>query len=863
MRLSQDNLPCEVAAALWSLPRDEELGTKRKNLSTCNSDDVSIWTDDVRSSSVRSTTFSFCTSFEENESPSLTRVTPSASPSGAQLSRNLRIDTTTPLRSSKGWWNYILSPFISTSDLLVTHDKDSCKSSPNHSPGSTAERRGLGISEMDTWKNPIYRFDSEKPQSSNSHIEWYLDSNVKNVSGKVPLIQRTRRSHLTASIEASICGFSEAGSVHTKNLFGDQQAVSSDGDQMQTETATTSRPEQNTERMTEMNNSGANIKNYQPESPWKFKKVVKKKPLRSSNKPMLENQFPSNPSHPPTCKFSYQKELPYYSGYYTKTALSAEPKLKSQSRKLQISKISLKETPCISRLPFTRPEQRVADQYSRYLEPPYLSSGGNFLRNLPRDTNLPVINQQRSKRRKKILFQPNNNFGSRDCIPKCGYSLLGVTKIRKRWKFYSTVVFLIFCLTIMIALVTTKLHKKSKNINPHSQWLNLTGFPPVYLGYSTVISPFLIKQNSACVIPATLWSCDLPKELQSSFRGRPSKQPNLFIQIDWDNKTSANSKFSHSLKKRMMIPGARERVMFTRNYPGIPHISTRQATSFVPNPLPPSLAEGSFLGRTTDGIVSTEKSGEPTPFYASLLQSSKASVSKLRVDEIVNNFPNFSLIIPPPSVEPDGTMAPANLLPFPLYQPIRLFDRGLPTEHYGFYNYFDRSIFLKSIDFNDSDQEIGLSIDDLNGGATRDVASFRCTWSQTRFLIQIWTRKSESVRLNHIITDVTDSPLEAYLQQPGTFPYPLTITIDRHGGDPLTKILYCYAIDDIGRPIEDSGEINLEDRGFGGELINSAPNIFKNNSDPNMGGFDGGNSGCLCQWSNFEETLSLDESKTG
>ena len=92
--------------------------------------------------------------------------------------------------------------------------------------------------------------------------------------------------------------------------------------------------------------------------------------------------------------------------------------------------------------------------------------------------------------------------------------------------------------------------------------------------------------------------------------------------------------------------------------------------------------------------------------------------------------------------------------------------------------------------------------------------------------------------------------------QPGSFPYPITITIDRHGGDPTLKMLYCYSMNDQGGLVATSGHINVENRGFGGTLINPAPNLFSNSSDPSLGGFDGGTGGCGCQWTNFQNVAS-------
>jgi len=380
--------------------------------------------------------------------------------------------------------------------------------------------------------------------------------------------------------------------------------------------------------------------------------------------------------------------------------------------------------------------------------------------------------------------------------------------------------------------------------------LNLTGFPPIYLGLSTVIAPDNINTNTGCVFPATQWSCDLPKEVQPSVA---PNQPNFYLQIQWDNSSSTNATFANVTGNPSLETRAVGNAVSAGQF--IKHVilKARQAFTFIPNPAPPSFADDFFLGNTTDGITSKNKAGEPTPFYISFLSKPPAVAKRELIirQSSSDPFPNVTEVIPPPSLNPDGTAAPANLLPFPSQQPIRLYDRGLPTEHYGFYTYFDRSIFLKSLDLVNSTNQ-GEVPDDENGGATEAEAAFRCTWTQTRFLIQMWTRMNgTSQLLNSTNTHPSGSTNQTDLTQPGTFPYPITITTDRHGGDPSLKMIYCYEMDDREGIVAGSGKINEENRGFGGTIINPAPSVFANSSDPGLGGFDGGTGGCSCQWSNF------------
>jgi hypothetical protein len=283
-----------------------------------------------------------------------------------------------------------------------------------------------------------------------------------------------------------------------------------------------------------------------------------------------------------------------------------------------------------------------------------------------------------------------------------------------------------------------------------------------------------------------------------------------------------------------------------------------QSVLFTPSPAAPSNAEQFFLGNTTDGIVSNQKAGEPTPFFISFL-STTTSINLQKRDQLQSNpFPDIASSIPAPDLNADGTAAPANLLPFPIQQPLRLYDRGLPTEHYGFYTYFNRSIFLKSnTPLNASNLGEGEVPDDQNGGARETEAVVRCTWAETRFLVQMWTRKNTTAKLVGSPTPSTSLSANETANdftRPGSFPYPVTVTLDRHGGDPAVKLLYCYGLD--SREHTTTFKLQQENKGFGGGIINQAPSLFVNSSNPTLGGYDGGSGGCKCQWQNWMSVIN-------
>jgi hypothetical protein len=367
-----------------------------------------------------------------------------------------------------------------------------------------------------------------------------------------------------------------------------------------------------------------------------------------------------------------------------------------------------------------------------------------------------------------------------------------------------------------------------------TRWLNLTGYPPIPTGISTIAQPEAVEEETGCVAPATVWSCAVPKEDQSAITPNKPDQPNFRLEIVFENGTVADPSKTRPGRRAANAVSASALVR-SRS------LDARDAPS--PSPAPPSVDNQRFLGDTTDQN-SAPFEGEETPFFISFLPATNPTsrlAKRLDIGDIVD-------IIPKPSVNSDGTAAAANLFPLPASQPLRLYNRGKDTEHYGFYVYFDRSIFLKSIEGTNS--TFGGIPADKDGGSPFDAASLRCTWSQTRFLVQIWTR-SESTKplLQGRRNQDSSSPTDD-LNRPGSFPYPVTVTIDRHGGSTKEKMIYCYELDQAGRPLTDKSnkKFLLEDRAFGGVAVNPAAGPTEDTKSPFI---DGGSGGCKCQWQNW------------
>ncbi|CAF9920744.1 MAG: hypothetical protein GOMPHAMPRED_002125 [Gomphillus americanus] len=427
-------------------------------------------------------------------------------------------------------------------------------------------------------------------------------------------------------------------------------------------------------------------------------------------------------------------------------------------------------------------------------------------------------------------------------------------RTKKRWYFLIGGALLALVILIVVLILTFTLHRSDAPVQ--TTWLNITGFPPIPTGIATVAQPEAAIEESQCVAPNTLWSCAVPKEQQASIAPNLPEQPNFRLEIRFQNGSAALSS-NTSLTTRSLSNTARasayirDQVLQARD--------SFTTSLFTSSPAPPSQEDQIFLGNTTDNNTAPFQ-GEATPFYISFLPiTTTQSTQALSRRDNSDPFPNVTAGVPPPSINPDGTATSANLLPFPSAQPLMLYNRGRNDEHYGFYTYFDRSIFLKSTDLLNS---TGPDIpDNANGGTSESAADVRCTWAQTRFLVQIWTNAGNALQLlsanNSVAKNSSSSATE--FNQPGSFPYPVSITLDRHGGDLKEKMIYCYGMDETEHIISSAKQVHLEKRDFGGQgLINPGNRLFgppvnASIADGGPGGIDGGFGGCRCQWRNWIE----------
>lgn len=534
--------------------------------------------------------------------------------------------------------------------------------------------------------------------------------------------------------------------------------------------------------------------------------------------------------------------------------------------------------------------------------------------------NSPAAQIEKTRRRHEkedyLARKVGGAWKGRGCLNGC-YGRSG-REGRQRRRFWLWICLAFWLVTIVAVVLGVVLSRKLAVVSPASSdasgssatsspdttssdtpektsvWLNLTSFPPIPTGMATVVGADNSEAISGCVAPETLWSCSLPPEQQAANEPSDANQPTFIFQIQYDNNTrmlwdipngdaptpattsssstaaatsSSSTHSSTSAKTSSATSSATSATAtddLTGSAPGHRRSLTRRDddtlydTGIAPNPSPPSYDEMWFLGNLTDGIVSVNKSGEPTPFYisffttlndsagANMLTDDSSTKSK-RGGVGAGSGSSLTDDLPAPIVNADGTGAAAQLRPFPYQQPLRLFDRGLPTEHYGFYSYFNKTIYVSTMD-NTS------TVTSSNEGGVRETsASWYATWTQTRFVVKIWTQKQTSSNARLIGGAGASS---SNTTSPGSFPYPITIGEDTHGGDLQRKQTFAYAVEADQIINTTLATTFVNDIGYGATVVNPA----YPDGDLSWGGTDGGKGGCRCEWVNWvDENGNADE----
>ncbi|KAH8593236.1 hypothetical protein B0O99DRAFT_516152 [Bisporella sp. PMI_857] len=869
-----DNAPPMPQVPISVLESERQRIAAQRSYFSPDTEDGTSWEDDdptERNVKSRSRSFSAGTVFEEDDSPLATRSARALSLSaGSGNDKRGSVNTIATRHRSRGWWNYITTPFLTRSNTVASRgvfEDQQPPAIPDLSNAVAAAKAQEADRDTKAWEKQFSPLTPATSTTINSDAWWEISaqedqSKHHKFSAQLPDIQETRHKAQTSSgtIPLVLSETAELGGQTTLNLSSrvssqwldrSVSGASVGGSRFRGESVPLDSPSSRSGQRT-------NVPLQSPvDSPTMAQPT--QRTMQASISPPAPVHILASPPPPPYSPA--QTAIPLYQVVLPPVQLRVTQPLQYPSSPGPISPglqramtsgggIPMSEVPLT---PASRGPSSHNPQYDDFRERnPSIFFDPPPTQPLSKKAQKAEAKRRRHEKEDAIAHKAGGLWRGRACIPKRGCYGRSGAEGRKRRRWYLGLTFAFLTIMIVAVVLATTLHRKPSEFVGPSQWLNLTGFPPIFTGLSTVAAPVNIKTNTGCIFPATVWSCDLPKELHGTVAPNPSNQPNFVLQIQWDNSSATNATFADIIGNpnlRRRAGNAVSAGQFVRDM----LIRARQIVTFTPNPAPPLEAEGIFLGNTTDGIVSANKNGEPTPFYISLLSPTNSGLTKRYIlERQTNPFPNVSEAIPKPSTDSDGTAAAANLVPFPLQQPIRLYDRGLPTEHYGFYTFFDRSIFLKSITSLDQSNSSPVP-DDENGGSAKSEAQFRVTWAETRFLVQMWTRMNSTAKLNNGTISSAGN-----FTQPGTFPYPITLTIDRHGGDPTRKMLYRYEIDDRQRLLStpESAKIMGENRGFGGTIINPAAKVFSNESDPSLGGFDGGTSGCSCQWSNFQKVIS-------
>ncbi|KAI6839557.1 hypothetical protein KC332_g673 [Hortaea werneckii] len=410
---------------------------------------------------------------------------------------------------------------------------------------------------------------------------------------------------------------------------------------------------------------------------------------------------------------------------------------------------------------------------------------------------------------------------------------------------FAATLLLLLLIVLIVAFVPPERHSKTA---VQAEWLNLTGFPALPTGVSTVIQPQISREESRCVSPEKLWSCDMPAGSEGA-----SSIPDFRFEIVFRNGTVPRNETQATKRAGgSTIAGTLAQRDDWKSY------------LYRSNPSPPSKEDQQLLGQYTDDL-SAPFDGDETPFYLTLVDPKPLqSSTELRKrggspypypsnsqsnGTSHNSTTQSSKNIPKPLLQTNGKPAEAELYPFAEAQPLRLYNRGEADEHYGFYTYFARSMYVANVS--------GASEPLKSEPTSLENASAVCTWSQTRFHVQLWTRKGAVAELNDVIP-LSGLPAAKStannLTAQGSFPYPVTVTLDRHGGDAKAKGVYCYGLDEEKIVVEDVKMWIAEDRGAGGSLLNPAAvpggqdATTQKREEEKFGGVDGGSGGCACQW---------------
>lgn len=384
-------------------------------------------------------------------------------------------------------------------------------------------------------------------------------------------------------------------------------------------------------------------------------------------------------------------------------------------------------------------------------------------------------------------------------------------------------------LLLMIVLLVVFIPQTHADNAVQAQWLNLTGFPPLPTGVSTVIQPKKSLDESQCIDPPSLWSCTMPKSQLASKDN--SDLPNFRFEIRFRNHTLENTTALTTAANYSSTSGPASVKSQLRAR------STWSQILYSPNPAPPSETDQLALGSTTDNLT-TPYNGEETPFYLSLLNPEliprivkRNTASASQTLSIPNPYPYptpsntttskpISTQIPKPLLRPNGHPAGPLLYPYATTQPLRLYNRGRADEHYAFYTYFAKSVLIANATSSAKATPPVQARQATNLTTTPSGAQAQafCSFVQTRFRVQIWTKRvvAEVDALNSTAERIPASESSANeMEAPGSFPLGVTVSLDRESGPEGDdgKGVFCWALDAEGGVVGDGVRVGEDVRG--------------------------------------------------
>lgn len=404
------------------------------------------------------------------------------------------------------------------------------------------------------------------------------------------------------------------------------------------------------------------------------------------------------------------------------------------------------------------------------------------------------------------------------------------------WLLVTACVSLLLLLIVLLVILIPQTHGDNA---VQAQWLNLTGFPPLSTGVATVIQPKKSLDQNKCIDPPSLWSCAMPKT--KSTPDSKSDLPNFRLEIRFRNHTLDNTTAVVPIANYSSTSGpASVRSQLRAR-------STWSEMLYSSTPAPPSEADQLAIGSTTDNN-SLPYNGEKTPFYLSLLDAEPLPSLNKRDDpqeaaaaktQIANPYPyphpsnttttkkptSISTSIPKPLLLPNGRPTAPLLYPYATAQPLRLYNRGRDDEHYGFYTYFSKTVFVANATSASASIQTRQtsSLNETLTTATSSAAKAQafCSFAQTRLRVRIWTKRfvGSGLPSDTRAGSAMDGGIPAAnssaneMQAPGSFPYAVSVSLDREAG-PEGEVgsgVFCWALDGDGKVVGEGVRVDEAD----------------------------------------------------